>query len=57
MFGPLSIFGKDVLGRNEFDFLAREDRQEAGSLARVEILRVLLFLIGNRIRMNNRIED
>jgi hypothetical protein len=53
MFGPLSIFEKDVLGRNELDLLAREGRQEAGSLARVETIRVLLFLIGNGIRMDN----
>jgi hypothetical protein len=56
MFGPLSIFENDVIERNGFHLITGDDWLEAGSLAVFEAIRVLLFLIRNRIRMDNQIE-
>jgi len=56
MFGPLSIFEKDVFKRDRFHPLTSDDGQEAGPLAMIETIRVLLFLIPNRIKMDNQIE-
>ena len=42
MFGPLSIFEKDVLERDGFDLLARDDGQEPSFRAMVETTRSLI---------------
>ncbi len=57
MFGPLSIFGKDVFERDGFDLLARDDGQEPSFRAMVETTRISLFLVRNRDKMNKRCED
>jgi hypothetical protein len=56
MFGPLSIFGKDVLERDVFDLHARDDGQKPGSRARVETTRSALFLVRNRDKMKKGCE-
>jgi hypothetical protein len=56
MFGPLSIFEIDVIEHNGFHLITSDDWLEAVSLAVFEAIWVLLFLIRNRIRMDNQIE-
>jgi hypothetical protein len=56
MFGPLSIFEKDVFERDGFDLLARDDGQEPSFRAMVETTRISLFLVKNRDKMNKRCE-
>jgi len=57
MFGPLSIFEKDVFECDGFDLLARDHGQVLSFRAMVETTRISLFLVRNKDKMKTRCEN